>query len=758
MKNIIIKHLELTNFKGIKDFKVDFSTSTSIYGANGTGKTTIADAIYWLLFDKDSTGRKDFSIKTLDKDGNAIHMLDHTVTASFMVDSTPLLLSKTFKEKWTKKRGEAAAVFSGHVTTYEIDNVPVKKADYQKKINELVSEDLFKLLTNPTYFSTSLNWKERRKILLDIVGDVTDEEICRENKELSKVLVLLGDKTTDELKASLVASKKKLNEKIKDIPARVDELARTKEEYDFEDLEAELQIAKNDLKEVEEKIADKSKVLEEELKKKEELMKLKSKYAELEFSLKKKSQEPLQELQKVLYEKDNEAKLIKVQISSKISQKEAAEKHKEEILKELDELRSQFREIKQKNIEFNEDDFKCPTCGRTFEEYDIEQKKNELIENFNKNKAKELEKNKIKGTSKKKLLDNYQENLAKLEEEISDLEIREENILKAIDATKTEINSFEPKIKYTEEYSTLEVDIKKLEDEINSSEEVDAADLKLEKANIQENIRVLEKKLFAKESNNKIDLRIDELKAEEKELNIKIAEIEGKEMLLDKFIKAKIRVLESKINSLFSNVTFKLFDIQINGGINEVCEPLVNGVPFSDANNASKINAGLDIINTLSKYYETLCFVILDNRESVTEIIDTKMQVINLFVDGDAKELTLNKPAGNINVTEVPVTEEERKEFKEKLETLRGLIGPYDGGGRVVDKLSTLFNDIYEYKKVIHEQNRWSVTTSQVFMVDNKFYIEACWQEPATESQEGQETQMEVYEVRPSKKVIEVFE
>lgn len=229
-------------------------------------------------------------------------------------------------------------------------------------------------------------------------------------------------------------------------------------------------------------------------------------------------------------------------------------------------------------------------------------------------------------------------------------------------------------------------------------------------------------------------------------------------MLLDEFIKAKIRVLESKINSLFSSVTFKLFDIQINGGINEVCEPLVNGVPFSDANNAAKINAGLDIINTLSKYYETLCFVILDNRESVTEIIDTKMQVINLFVDGDAKELTLNKPAGNINVTEVPVTEEERKEFKEKLETLRGLIGPYDGGGRVGDKLSTLFDDIYEYKKVIHEQNRWSVTTSQVFRVDGKFYIEACWEDPATEMQEGQKTNMEVYEVRPNKKVIEVFE
>ena len=81
-----------------------------------------------------------------------------------------------------------------------------------------------------------------------------------------------------------------------------------------------------------------------------------------------------------------------------------------------------------------------------------------------------------------------------------------------------------------------------------------------------------------------------------------------------------------------------MYEQLINGGIVETCEALINGVPYSDANNAAKINAGIDIINTLSKEYDTWAPIFVDNAESVNELIKTESQIVRLVVSDD-KEL-----------------------------------------------------------------------------------------------------------------------
>lgn len=111
-----------------------------------------------------------------------------------------------------------------------------------------------------------------------------------------------------------------------------------------------------------------------------------------------------------------------------------------------------------------------------------------------------------------------------------------------------------------------------------------------------------------------------------------IANVEKEQFVIENFIKAKVDALENVVNSKFKFVKFKMFDELINGGVVECCEVLVDGVPYRDCNTASKINAGIDVINELSEYYSVSAPIFLDNRESVTNVIPTKSQLINLFV------------------------------------------------------------------------------------------------------------------------------
>ncbi|WP_231701773.1 ATP-binding protein [Crassaminicella thermophila] len=303
---INIKSLRLKNFKGIKDMSIDFGRITNIYGENATGKTTIADAFTWLLFDKDSKDRTAFDIKTLDKSGNVIHGLEHEVTGVLNVDGTDITLSKIYKEKWTRKRGQAESQFTGHETLYSIDDVPVKKSEYQKKINEIINENIFKLITSPLYFSTKMKWQDRRNVLLEIIGDITSERIVNYKADLRPLEQLLGDKDIDTLKKSISAKKKRLNDEIKSIPYRIDELNNSIQELDFEALEFRKRGVAAGIKNIDEMLLDRSKVNEEFLKEKDKLYKLKSKLKDIEYKVKSEAEEPLKQLNSELREAEKE--------------------------------------------------------------------------------------------------------------------------------------------------------------------------------------------------------------------------------------------------------------------------------------------------------------------------------------------------------------------------------------------------------------------------------------------------------------------
>ena len=217
----------LTNFKGIRDYT--FSPqggSVSVSGDNGSGKTSLLDGFLWVLLDRDSAGHRDFELKTLDASGAAIPMLEHSVEIEIEHQGRRRQLKKTLSENWVKSRGSATAEFSGHRTAYEIDHVPLQKKEYDAAIGEMCDETLLRSLTDPQYFAAKLPWQQRRRILLELCGDLGDAELIAGDARLAELTGLLAGRSIEDFRRQLAARKTLVNSELKAIPVRVDEASR----------------------------------------------------------------------------------------------------------------------------------------------------------------------------------------------------------------------------------------------------------------------------------------------------------------------------------------------------------------------------------------------------------------------------------------------------------------------------------------------------------------------------------------------------
>ena len=597
---IKIKTLKLENFKGIKDLTIDFKDTTNIYGDNAVGKTTIFDAYSWLLWDKDSLNRKDFAIKPYDKSGEEVHNLESIVEGDFSFDDTDLNLKKIYKEVWTKKRGSTQAEFTGHTTDYYINSVPVKKKEYNERIESVLSEDNFNLLSNPLYFNQFLVKTERREILLSLIEDVKPEDIIAKNKDLEDLD--LENYTVDELKKIAKDSARKINKDIETIPARIDELDKSKiHDIDFDALEFRKRSTLPAIKEIDEKLADASKMAEgmtEITEKITALQKEKSdlteKYQEELLKVKNKNNEL-----KVQEEEDKERSSIKKGDISVLENK-------------IEACRDEWQEVHKEQYQ---GDFKCPTCGQDLLPDQIEK----TMANFNKKKSEKLaEIEKYAGQLKLDLqyTNKVISELSNRKYEYQDLPIepiRLQEIDKELDEAKAKLKDFS-------------LDNKK--------------DLLDKKAKLQADLDEINKQLSLQGQNDSIDERIADLESKEKDLAKAYEDQQRIIYLCDEYTKTYVDMVSDKINQVFSLAKFKLFERQINGGIAEACEVTIDGVPYGDLNSAAKINAGLDVINSLSKKLDLKVPVFIDNAESVNKLIETDTQLVRLAVSKD-KELKI---------------------------------------------------------------------------------------------------------------------
>jgi exonuclease SbcC len=226
---ITIKKIKIENFKGCKNLEINLNGNLNIEGANATGKSTVADAFTWCLFGKNASQEKDFNVKnTVDTSLNqAEHSVEITLIASDGLNTQTTTLRRTYREKWSKIKGSDTATYTGNETLFYWNEVPMAAKDYAAKVELILPESLFKLLTNPMYFN-SLKWNERRAMLMNLV-----QESGFDNSPYAEMLAMLsGNKTIEELKREVAASKKKAKEALELIPARKDELLRLKVEID----------------------------------------------------------------------------------------------------------------------------------------------------------------------------------------------------------------------------------------------------------------------------------------------------------------------------------------------------------------------------------------------------------------------------------------------------------------------------------------------------------------------------------------------
>lgn len=665
--------LSLLNFKGVRSLNVRFQDVTNIWGDNATGKTTVFDAFLWLLFGKDSTDRKAFEIKTLGPDNKPFHRMDHEVTALIEIDGEEINLKKVYKEKWVKKRGEIEPLFSGHENIFYWNDVPLKEEDYQRKISTLLNENIFKLITNTSYFN-SRTWQERRNVLLELAGEISNDEVFDslhdKLNELDYAPLMNAfkvKKSVDEFKKEIGVKKKKIKDELILIPSRIDEADRSLPELlNYDELTNSLASYQAELQNIETQLLNRTAAQKERQEiinnKLLEMQDLRMKLQAIEFAEKNKVQDnkrtreqEIINLRRDLRNKLDDAQRNAIEISNNNARKTALQAKQTE-------LRGKWTIVNNQKLEFKETEFTCPTCKRAYEASNIEEKKAELTRNFNANKSSRLaeistdgkrlageivsidqaiEIIKSKDTSIQTQAQELQQKIATAEQQNSSIATNESlEVIRHL-AGNPEYTSLKERIALLDG----EVNIKPLEDNAQ-------AQLLAGKKDLAGKIDQVKKDLSSKEQRGKTEARIIELKTQEREMGQELANLEGIEYSIEQFMKAKMDTLESRINGRFQIVTFKLFREQINLGEVECCDTLIKGVPYIDANNAAKIQAGLDIINTLTDHFKVTAPVFIDNRESVVTIPHSHSQIINLIVSAadkklrvDSEKLTLTKVA-----------------------------------------------------------------------------------------------------------------
>lgn len=651
----------LENFKGVKKAEFNFGGyDANIYGANGTGKTTVFDAFTWLLFGKASEERANFSPKTITAEG-AAHNLDHSVECDIEIDGTTTTFKRVFHEVYKKTRGRAESILSGHTTDYYINGVPKKEKEYQEFWKNIFgSDEKVKLLTMPAYFAEQLHWEERLAILFEICGNISDLEIMETDAELRELPLLMGNNTVAEYKKIVQAKKTTIKKRLDLLPARIDEATKaipdklptdSKEvmEQHAADIrkaisEAEKErasiIAGNDKEaHTRTQIAEKSAALSE----------ARARYSERQREATDAALEKVQEIREKLAVEENELSQNTRTLEQSKQRVADIEKKREQIVTSHKEKQAEYAEVERE--QFDETSAVCDKCGQALPESRVL----DLKSLFNERKSNRLTAlteamNGLiaegKAKASKEMLAAEQQMVANLEAAVANKKGMIANLNSCLDEYKKGVEASKlPPFETTDEYKQITAaidELKSRECEAPRTDSIDAriADLRAEEATIAASIAALETKTVQ-------EARISELEQEQKSLGVQLGEAERLMYLCEKFTRVKSALLNDKFHEHFKTVKFQLFKQNTsNDGIEDICDVLVPTatgafVPFSDANKAARLNAGIEIIGVLGEHYGVELPIFVDNAESVTHIIPTKGQLIRLVVSESDNELRL---------------------------------------------------------------------------------------------------------------------
>jgi chromosome segregation ATPase len=489
-----------------------------------------------------------------------------------------------------------------------------------------------------------MKWTERREILFKVAGDIKDGEIIEAYPELKGFLNSLNSKSLEDFKKEMAARKKLLKDELSGIPARIDEVNRAiLPDPDYQVLEKKIEALTKQINLADSLIASETKRFEKKNQdnkaRLDKIYDLEQKVTDLNYQTRNNAEKAINELKLKKNELQRGAMIWEQNISSFRSIIRTEEGGIRSLTEENNKLRAEWMKLNEEVLVFEKDQFICSACGTDLTQTkpnDVEVWKEEMTASFNNNKVVKLKRITDTGKANKTEIERLNSKIQELKEQIEEITT---NINKNLAEVDKIVIPDSPLLIEDPQVKVLRDQIAELRKSIETAGSADTKDLIFEKTQLGIEIEGLKEQMAIKGENEKRRTRLIELENQQKSLSQQIASLEKQEFQCEKFIRAKVSMVEEKVNSIFSLVKFKLFDKLINGGLEECCEMLIKGVPFGDINGAGKIQGGLDVIRILSKYYNVYAPVFIDNRESCTEIPEMDCQVISLIVDPSYKEL-----------------------------------------------------------------------------------------------------------------------
>lgn len=666
MKEIKLKKIELHNFRGKAEQTIEFKDgfTTVISGRNGSGKSRIFNAFVWCLFGKDTLDRKDYNVKTC-VDGVEVKKTDVAVTVTLSVDGNTKELTRVLKEKWTKPRGQVDEVFSGNVTECYIDQVPTKVSDYAKEVDGIVSENLFKIITQTSFF-VNMPWQQQREILLEMAGAVDYADIAVGNAGYSELLNRITGKTLEDYRKEVANNKRLQKKALEDIQPRIEQTKKLMpEKADEMQINAKLDELNAELKSIEnQRTASQS---EKEQKQRENKAKVSALNAEI-TALQKQQKEVVDEKQTAenerckQFNKDLDAVLDEIEAKKKTvaslnyyeigmyqNKLSDAREDIEDLDKKMAKLRAEWQSISAQ--EMSEGDTICKACGQPLPAGKIQ----EIRNNFAAEKKKRLDEINTKGKGFKAdkaeaegRVSALTEKIKEVKEKLAEIEAEQKKLEESIKGKKR-IEPAQIAPLSVPAFNKLqgEIDAKKKEAEallrecdgcnqLNIADADTDAQVEKLKAEIKKNEAVIADQRLRE----KYTEEIENLEAQGRTIAEIIARYERDEYTATQMIKDRIEECEKRINAMFDGISFKLFNYTIDGNPIECCIPLVEGVPYPVVNKANRLNAALSIIETLSHHYDVCAPIFIDDAEGVNNINPTTAQQIHLQVTDKDFEVT----------------------------------------------------------------------------------------------------------------------
>ena len=623
---LIINMIELANFKGAKHKVVKLDKGINkIMGCNGSGKTTIASSILWVFADCDYNMTKNPMVTPIGESECKTE-----VKIWLTLDGKECSVSKTQKYKSKEVDGK---VTSSVANTYAINDVEKSLRDFTADMTERgVDMENFLIYTHPAAFTadTSKAGREKiRKVLFDMVEDITDADVLAD-MNVPELKALLDNYKIDEVEQMQKSTLKKINDTCgKDnqlIDAKIDGIINSKSTLNKSELEKKKTEYESELSDIESTIADMSKADND---RRSKISEIKAGLSERENKAFEKIQDEKSKLQTDLREKEQAYNDLDYQLNNHKNAERKLESEKSSIEESLNSYRDLYKKVQDEVL--NDDDLKCPTCGKEYSKDRV----SEIKSDFESSKNERLNSYKSRGEAYSKKLKDIEKQLSDNKNTIEDTEMKFADVKAEVEEIREKLRESPVSADMSEDktYQTMKAEMESLQDELNKSNDLKLQELSNRQNYLNSMLRQLIGEIAVVERNKELDKQIADLREEKKQAEVNRANAEKILYQIDQFKRAKNEKLTAEINKHFSMVEWHLWELLKNGNYSEITEPYIDGKPMSTSANGSLVTlAKISICNDIQRYKGVSYPIISDDYSLFSSNTEDRLKVAGQFI------------------------------------------------------------------------------------------------------------------------------